>query len=86
MLEIVEANDAGRAVGGAAIMPRCETINAKHIQASAGELAKSRASHHAKTTNDDVKTWHPELARFIRLKWAEEDLLHAPDVHPQPLE
>jgi hypothetical protein len=43
---------------GAAIVPRRELINAKRTQASAGELAKGRAPHHAKTANDDVETWH----------------------------
>jgi hypothetical protein len=55
MLEIVEANDAGGAVGGAAIMPRRKSIDAEHTQASARELAQGRAPHHAKTTDNDVE-------------------------------
>jgi hypothetical protein len=40
---------------GAAIMRRRESINAERTQASAGELAKGRAPHHAKTTDNDVE-------------------------------
>jgi hypothetical protein len=58
MLEIAESNDAGAAMGGAAIVTGSVALEAQHALASARQMMERRASHRAEPADDDVEMRH----------------------------
>ena len=64
MLEIGLANDAGVAVGAAAVVRRVEAVDADGPHAAAGQLVESGAADAASAEDDGVVSGHWSL--FVR--------------------
>ena len=58
MLEIGEADDAGLAVRGAAVVAGREAIEPEHAPAAAGQFVKRGAAHDAEPAHYDVVCGH----------------------------
>src|SRR4051794_29806806 len=58
MLKIGEANNAARAMRGAALVSRSVTLDAEHAFASTREMIEGRAPHCAEPTDHDIKNRH----------------------------
>src|SRR5262249_11251083 len=58
MLEIAEADDAGRSVRGTAVVSRLIPLDAEHTNAPDREAVQRRAAHHSKPDHDHVEARH----------------------------
>ena len=58
MLEIAQANDAGFAMRGAAVVSRREALDAKDTMAAAGEVVERGAADRAETDHHHIKFRH----------------------------
>src|SRR5262249_47791806 len=58
MLEVSQSNDTRAAMGGAAIVAGCITLDAEHPLASARHVLDRRAAHRTQAADDDIEMRH----------------------------
>ena len=61
MLEIADPEDAGRAMRGAAVMPRREALEPQHPHAAAGEMKQRRAAGRSQPAHHHIEIRHRRL-------------------------
>lgn len=61
VLEIADTEDAGRAVRGAAVVPRREALEPEHPHPAAGEMKQRRAAGRAQPAHHHVEIRHGRL-------------------------
>jgi hypothetical protein len=58
MLEIPKSNDAGQAMGGAAVVTGGVPLKPQHALASARQMLERRAPHRAQAADDNIEMSH----------------------------